>query len=240
MHEAFGFQHFLTGLDAVGRGVLGVLLAMSVASWSVIATKAWELSRLSRQRRLFLARFATCRDLDAVAALACERGEDGPFGRVTTSGFAASRDIRVPTDEAIVAAGPADEWVCAALNRAVLEEEERLEGGVTLIATVSASAPFVGLFGTVWSIHHALVAIGLSGEGGLDKVAGPVGEALVMTGIGLLVAVPALLGYNALVRMQRVAMSEIERHAVRLLSWFVTGNRPAGMGAGKPALRRIA
>jgi len=240
MHEAFGFHHFLTSLDVVGRGVLGTLFLMSVASWSVMTAKLWELSRLSRQRRRFLSGVSGCRDLDAVAALASEWGEGEPFGRVTACGFMAAQSIRVPMDEAIVESGPADEWVFAALRRAVLEEEERLEGGVTLIATVSSAAPFVGLLGTVWSIYHALVAIGLSGEGGLDKVAGPVGEALVMTGIGLLVAIPALLGYNALVRMQRVASVELERFSVLLFTWFVTGNRPTGMSIAKRSVRRVA
>jgi biopolymer transport protein ExbB len=103
------------------------------------------------------------------------------------------------------------------------EETTRLENGLTLLATVGATAPFVGLFGTVWGVYHALVAIGMSGAGTLDKVAGPVGEALIMTGIGLAVAIPAVVGYNAISRANRVLAAKLDAFAFELMSFLTLG-----------------
>lgn len=226
MNEAFGFHHFLSQLDLVGRGVLLVLLFMSVGSWIVIVRKCWELLRLKGRRKEFLTRLKSCRDLPSLSLLVGEWSEDEPFGRVARQGLAAARGFHDPSGEALFPLSAPDEWVASALRNAVEHEEEGLETGITLVATVSAAAPFVGLFGTVWSIYHALVAIGLTGEGGLEKVAGPVGEALIMTGIGLAVAIPALLGYNAILRSQRMVVAGLENFSETLFAWFATGHRP--------------
>ena len=109
------------------------------------------------------------------------------------------------------------------MRQGIEEEAERLERGLTLLASVGSTAPFVGLFGTVWGIYHALLAIGISGQGTLDKVAGPVGEALIMTAIGLAVAIPAVLGYNALTRRNRIVLGRLDAFGHDLLTLAVTG-----------------
>ncbi|MGH8771254.1 MAG: MotA/TolQ/ExbB proton channel family protein, partial [Burkholderiales bacterium] len=108
------------------------------------------------------------------------------------------------------------------------------------LASIGATAPFVGLFGTVWGVYHALVAIGVSGTGTLDKVAGPVGEALIMTGIGLAVAVPAVLGYNAFVRANRVYLARLDTFAHELFAFLVTGRPVAPVRLAKPTALKAA
>ncbi|MBR7780448.1 MotA/TolQ/ExbB proton channel family protein, partial [Undibacterium rugosum] len=115
-------------------------------------------------------------------------------------------------------------WVSMSIQRAVDKVQSRLQDGLAFLATVGSTAPFVGLFGTVWGIYHALTAIGMSGQASIDKVAGPVGEALIMTAIGLAVAVPAVLGYNFLVRRNKSAMEEVRAFAADLHSVVLSGN----------------
>jgi biopolymer transport protein ExbB len=137
-----------------------------------------------------------------------QHGADDPFSRLVHQGFAACDQYRRRDRERLIEAGSAEEFLTRALSRAIERESARLESGLTFLASVSASAPFIGLFGTVWGIYHALIAIGLSGQGTLDKVAGPVGEALIMTALGLAVAIPAVLAYNAFTRANRILLSE--------------------------------
>jgi biopolymer transport protein ExbB len=124
-------------------------------------------------------------------------------------------------------AGSSSEFVTRTIKKVLDEEMTRLENGLTLLATVGATAPFVGLFGTVWGVYHALVAIGMSGAGTLDKVAGPVGEALIMTGLGLAVAIPAVVGYNWLTRANRVLAAKLDAFAYELHT-FVSMGQPLG------------
>ena len=134
-------------------------------------------------------------------------------------------------------AGTSSEFVTRTIKKVLDEEMTRLENGLTLLATVGATAPFVGLFGTVWGVYHALVAIGMSGAGTLDKVAGPVGEALIMTGLGLAVAIPAVVGYNWLTRANRVLAAKLDAFAYELHT-FVSMGQPLGTGVGADAGRR--
>jgi biopolymer transport protein ExbB len=205
----FGLAHFLSHLDAVGWGVLAVLVLLSVASWTASLLKLRELLRLRGQERAFLRNFA-----DPVVRVApLLRGADDPWRRILSRGAgAAARALAAPVG-AMLRLGAPEDLVAAVLARAVQEEEELLGQGLATVATASAAAPFVGLFGTVWSIFHALAAIGSGGAAGLDKVAGPVGEALAMTGIGLAVAIPALLLYNLLGTLQRRLASRLEGFA---------------------------
>ena len=120
-------------------------------------------------------------------------------------------------------AGSPAEFITRAMRRVVDEETSRMESGLTVLASVGSTAPFVGLFGTVWGVYHALINIGLSGQGTLDKVAGPVGEALVMTALGLAVAIPAVLAYNTLVRANRVVLAQLDSFAHDLFAFLTTG-----------------
>ena len=113
------------------------------------------------------------------------------------------------------------------MRKSIALSTARLESGMTILASIGSTAPFIGLLGTVWGIYHALVNISASGMASLDKVAGPVGEALVMTAFGLFVAIPAVLAYNAVTRANRVELSELDAFAHDLLAWFATGARIA-------------
>lgn len=227
MERSLGLAHFLSNLDAVGWGVLGILVVFSAVSWSSALVKLCSLLRLERQEKVFLLRFAGP-EVDAEALLrdACV----SPWGRILSRGLAAAeRALRAPKG-AILPLGSPEDLVAAMLSRAVQEEEEILGRGLASVATISAAAPFIGLFGTVWSIFHALIAIGSGGSAGLEQVAGPVGEALVMTGIGLAVAVPALLFYNLLGTLQRRLVSRLEGFAQELYLRMVDGTLHRAVG----------
>ncbi|HOX52531.1 MAG TPA: MotA/TolQ/ExbB proton channel family protein [Fibrobacteria bacterium] len=197
-----GLTHFLDRMDPVGWATFASLMLLSVASWSAgIAKLCQILSLLGTERRT--------RRLEAEDSIPA----DSPWRRIHDAGLRAAHDLSCAAPDALVALSRSEFLVAEAFGDALNQERERLESGLGLIATASSTAPFVGLFGTVWSIHRALVAIGASGEAGLDKVAGPVGEALVMTGIGLAVAIPALVSYNLLVSLQRELLGRMERIA---------------------------
>lgn len=211
MEQRIGFAHFLAQTDAVGMALLALLLAMSVASWYLIVTKAIALA-LERQRsRRFLAQFWDAPAVRAVQARLAAGPADEPFAHLS--------------QHALAAHGKGDaEFLTRAMRRVIDENTARLESGLTVLASVGSTAPFVGLFGTVWGVYHALVAIGLSGQGTLDKVAGPVGEALIMTALGLAVAIPAVLAYNAFVRTNRLVLAQLDAYAHDLYAVLTTGS----------------
>jgi biopolymer transport protein ExbB len=201
--------------DWVAKGTLLILVLMSMASWYVIFTKLAEQSRVLRLAREANERFwsaGTVRQgADALDAASPFRfiAEKGLDGASKHDGLLGSVDFNT--------------WVTMSIQRAIGNVQSRMQDGLALLATVGSTAPFVGLFGTVWGIYNALVKIGLSGQASIDKVAGPVGEALIMTAIGLAVAVPAVLGYNWLVRRNKTVMEEVhafgaDLHAVLLAS----------------------
>src|SRR5262249_11140763 len=153
-----------------------------------------------------------------------EHHPDEPFSHLTWHGIVASRHHQHHGADKLNAAGSTSEFLTRSMRRVVDEETSRLEWGLTVLASVGSTAPFVGLFGTVWGVYHALVTIGLSGQGTLDKVAGPVGEALIMTAAGLAVAVPAVLAYNAFVRSNRVVLAKLDAFAHDLFAFLTTGS----------------
>ena len=193
-----GFAHFLAQTDGVARAILAVLVLMSVATWYLIVTKALA-SWIERRRTAgFLRSFRRSPSLASLQGSLASRKDS--FSRLAS--------------HAVGARGKGDsEFLIRAMRRVMDEETVRHESGLTVLASVGATAPFVGLFGTVWGVYHALVSIGLSGQGTLDKVAGPVGEALIMTALGLAVAIPAVLAYNAFVRANRVVLTRLDAFA---------------------------
>lgn len=215
------FSHFLAQMDAVGLTVLAVLATMSLISWYVIAMKLWRHMARWAQSRAFLSSFGGLRSCVDAERLCMQAGMDDPFARLLREGLTACQHLREATgrDGARKPDAPGfemkspDDYVSAALAHGVATESRWLENGLTALASIASSAPFVGLFGTVWGIFHALRGIALSAQASLDKVAGPVGEALIMTGCGLFVAIPAVLAYNAFVRMNRNLVGELESHA---------------------------
>jgi biopolymer transport protein ExbB len=231
-----GFAHFLGQTDAVGLSLLGVLVAMSIASWTLIALQTLARWRGRQRSALFLARFWDAPSLDAVRRELDAQGVGEPFGRLTAQALRSREHHARHGATRLAEAGSEQEFLARSIKQGLDEEALRQERGLTLLATVGATAPFVGLFGTVWGVYHALLAIGAGGAGTLDQVAGPVGEALVMTGIGLAVAIPAVIGYNALVRANRVLAGRLDGFAHELLTFLSHGApiAPAG-NAGRAA-----
>ena len=189
--------------DFVAKGTLVLLAIMSAVTWYTLFTKLWEQQRLFNQgkeaRKLWEAGSLT----EGVQKLS----KNSAYRGIVEDGLKAVKhhDGRL-TDKIDI-----QEWITMTVQRGVESINSALQGGMSFLATTGSTAPFVGLFGTVWGIYHALIAIGVAGQASIDKVAGPVGEALIMTAIGLAVAVPAVLGYNWLVRRNKVAMDEIRQ-----------------------------
>lgn len=209
MEQGLGFAHFLTQADAVGKGVLLVLLLLSVASWYLIVTRSLSNWRARWQADTYLARF---RQGGRLIDLGPDQG-DNACAALVAEALAVQR---AAGNRELAAAGGFGEVLTRSLNNAIDQEMTRAEHGLTILATAGSAAPYIGLFGTVWGIYHALVQIGMSGQGTLDKVAGPVGEALIMTALGLAVAIPAVLAYNAFQRRNRMWLSRLESFAHEL------------------------
>ena len=210
---------------------------MSIASWAIIAVKGLSLVAAQRpQPARSSTSSGTRRSLDAVAGEIATHGARDPFSHLTEHAMHAQAHHARYGAAKLEEAGTASEFVTRTIKKVLDEETTRLENGLTLLATVGATAPFVGLFGTVWGVYHALVAIGMSGAGTLDKVAGPVGEALIMTGLGLAVAIPAVVGYNWLTRANRVLAAKLDAFAYELHT-FVSMGQPLGSGAGAERAR---
>ncbi len=205
----YGLEALWRQGDFVAKGTLIILLIMSVGSWYIAILKYFEQRNLMRQadeaERMFW-------DANSITDGIHVLGEDSAFRFVAQKGyFAAEHHGGALRSQSGMPQIPLDAWVGMTIQRAMDMIANRLQGGLAFLATVGSTAPFVGLFGTVWGIYHALTAIGIAGQASIDKVAGPVGEALIMTALGLAVAVPAVLAYNWLVRRNKVAM-EMVRH----------------------------
>lgn len=237
MDTNLGFAHFLSQADGVGHFLLVVLGIMSIATWYLIVSKAWSNRVMRQHARRFQKAFWEAPDMQAVATYVKQHGVHDPFSHLTHHGLRAAEQYGAKTGKRMVESGTSDDFLTRALRRAIEQDTARLEYGHTVLASVASSAPFVGLFGTVWGIYHALLAIGMSGQGTLDKVAGPVGEALIMTALGLAVAIPAVLAYNAFSRSNRLLLTELDGFAHDLFAYMSTGNRSA---AEMPSKTRVS
>jgi biopolymer transport protein ExbB len=229
-----GFAHLLAQSDAVGKTLLAVLLLMSIASWALIAVKGWAQWQRRRRGDAFLSLFWNARTLDEVQHELATHGARDPFSHLSAHALHAQQHHARHGATRLADAGTASDYITRTIKKVLDEETMRLESGLTVLATVGATAPFVGLFGTVWGVYHALVAIGMSGAGTLDKVAGPVGEALIMTGLGLAVAIPAVMAYNAFTRGNRVLTARLDAFAFELHSFLTLGHAP-GSATHTPA-----
>jgi len=229
--QAYGFAAFLAQSDAVGRSALGALLVMSLATWYLILAKSIELFTTRRRVERFLREFRGARSpREVISAVEPGRGAD-PFSALALEAVQAIEHHALHGAERPDEAGSARELLTRALRGAIAGQGLRAEAGMTLLASVGATAPFVGLFGTVWGVYNALVSIGMTGQGTLDRVAGPVGEALIMTALGLAVAIPAVLAYNAFARYNRLMHAKLNAFAHQLFVLLTTG---AAIG-GRPA-----
>ncbi len=226
--SALGFGHFIAQSDLVARVLLVVLAAMSAISWYLIVSKG--IAQVVRQKRSarFLAFFWSATSLEAVQNELNVHGVNEPFGHLTAHSLHAQAHHAKFGASRLEEAGSEQEFLTRTIKKVLDEETTALENGLTMLATIGATAPFVGLFGTVWGVYHALVTIGMTGSGMLDKVAGPVGEALIMTGIGLAVALPAVMGYNWLTRANRVLTARLDAFAFDLLNFLLMGRTLKG------------
>jgi biopolymer transport protein ExbB len=215
---SWGFSRFLAQTDTVGLCVLIILAVMSLLSWYLIASKLWRYAMIHSRIGVFIMNFRRIRQPVDAERLWVATGKNNPFARLLMEGFRACQSLREAGKDSIrktpgFELTSPDDYVSAALAHSIAREMRRLERGMTPLASIASTAPFVGLFGTVWGIFHAMQAIALSAQASLDKVAGPVGEALIMTACGLFVSIPALLAYNAFARMNRNLAGELERFA---------------------------
>jgi biopolymer transport protein ExbB len=233
----YGLSALWKSGDIVARSTLVILVIMSFGTWYIMVTKFFE------QASIFRAAKAAARDFWKTSSV-----RDGvqrlkpasPFRYIAENGISATEHH----DGALTDAIDLHTWVTMSIQRAQDTIGSRLQGGLAFLATVGSTAPFVGLFGTVWGIYHALTAIGIAGQASIDKVAGPVGEALIMTAIGLATAVPAVLGYNFLVRRNKSAQEKVRNFSSDLHSILLSGSRvnvaPGATAAAVPVAQRVA
>jgi biopolymer transport protein ExbB len=214
----YGLIALWTSGNIVTRGTLLILVFMSLYSWFIIFTKLWDQRNMRKSARIIEKQFWTAPSIkEGVERL--KKGDDFRFIAEDALRAASHHEGRL-TDRIDL-----HEWITMSLQRATDAVNGKLSGGLAFLATVGSTAPFVGLFGTVMGILNALIAIGVAGQASIDKVAGPVGEALIMTAIGLAVAVPAVLGYNWLLRRNKSLQDTLRNFAGDLHAYLVGGAR---------------
>jgi biopolymer transport protein ExbB len=224
MEQGLGFAHFLTQVDAMGRGVLALLLILSIASWYLMVTKA--IANLGARKRVdaFLKKFWEASSLKEMQATLSASTVDNAFSDLARQALTVSDGHQSGVEKLLVAGGTA-EYLTRVLRNGIDQESIKIEHGLTVLASAGSASPYIGLFGTVWAIYHALVQIGMSGQGTLDKVAGPVGEALIMTAVGLAVAIPAVLAYNSFTRRNRIWLAQLDNFAHDLFALVTMGEK---------------
>ena len=228
IENPYGLEAMWKHGDFVSKGTLFILIIMSAATWYILVVKLIEQQKLLGEAKNADKKFWTS---NSVKGGMDTLKKGGPFWYIADRGVSADTHHEGTMVEQI----DRSSWITMSVNRAVDAINSNLTGGLAVLATVGSTAPFVGLFGTVWGIYHALTAIGISGQASIDKVAGPVGEALIMTAIGLAVAVPAVLGYNWLVRRNKQAMDSVRSFAADLHSVLLSGTRVGDKKEGQKA-----
>ena len=207
--DHFTFAGYWQRGDAISHAVAWLLLAMSLASWFFIFAKGWMAWRVRRSATV-VQRFWDAPTLDDGVAVVSAGDPEGIYLALAEQG---NVPTALPSSKSLGTSVGRSEQVTRLLRDAIHRSTVRLESGLTLLASIASTAPFVGLLGTVWGIYHALAAVSASGTVEIDKVAGPVGEALIMTGVGLTVAIPALLAYNGFNRVNRLTLAELDAFA---------------------------
>ena len=228
MDAQLGLVNVWTQGDWVTRTVVLVLLGMSLVSWMVIIVKALDIMRFRKLARKSESFWHSADFSHGLDQLGDRQGN--PFRSLAEEGREATSH-HSNTKAQLHDLLDISDWVTRCLRNSIDDSVAQLQSGLAILASVGSTAPFVGLFGTVWGIYHALMGIGAAGAATIDKVAGPVGEALIMTALGLAVAIPAVLGYNALVRGNKFIVSKLNRFGHDLHAYFVTGARIQPDGA---------
>ncbi|WJF91110.1 MotA/TolQ/ExbB proton channel family protein [Paraburkholderia bonniea] len=225
--QNYGLAHVWAQGDFVTCSIALALLIMSVLSWSVIVIKGWNVFRLKRLTQDAEQAFWHSDDFaDGIRKLGHDTStpQNNPFLALALAGQEAA-DHHHQTQPHLHDRMDVSDWITRCLKDTMDDSVARMQSGLAILASIGSTAPFVGLFGTVWGIYHALLTIGATGQSSIDQVAGPVGEALIMTAFGLFVAIPAVLGYNALTRANKGIVSKLNRFAHGLHAFFVTGAR---------------
>jgi biopolymer transport protein ExbB len=229
MNNEFGLINLWTEGDAVTRFVALLLLVMSLASWIVIILKSLNLFSAQKQAARVEAFWHSANVAGGLQALGNEAGN--PFRALALRGQEALAHLKTGSSQPeLLKELDTSDWVTRGLQNAIDDATANLQSGLAILASVGSTSPFVGLFGTVWGIYHALMQIGMAGQATIDKVAGPIGEALIMTALGLAVAIPAVLGYNALVRGNKFIITRMNRFAHDLHALLITGSRVKAKG----------
>jgi biopolymer transport protein ExbB len=239
--QQMGFNHMMHGFisdpNYVGLGVFAVLMIMSIGAWwYTIVNLIKNVVISSRADRVIRTFWETPNAQDAIRFME-EQKPNEPFSKIALDCAQAAAHHQRHEGSRLVEALNRSEFIDRALRQAVTRESANLENGLTWLATVGATAPFVGLLGTVWGIYHALIRIAASGNASMEAVAGPVGEALIMTAFGLFVAIPAVLAYNFFVRSNRLTYARFDEFAHDLHDFFATGSRVEA-GAAPVAARK--
>jgi biopolymer transport protein ExbB len=232
IENPYGLEALWKSGDLIARGTLIILLIMSMGSWYILLTKLVDHLRIAGQAKEARNKFWKSASVPAgITTL----GEGSPYRFIAETGSRSTQHH----DGALLEQIDLNTWVTMSIQRAVEKVQSRLQDGLAFLATVGSTAPFVGLFGTVWGIYHALTAIGIAGQASIDKVAGPVGEALIMTAIGLAVAVPAVLGYNFLVRRNKGAMEEVRSFSSDLHAVLLSGAMSSSQVAQSAPIKKV-
>ena len=232
--QNYGLAHVWAQGDFVTRGIVLALAIMSVLSWTVIVVKGLNIVRLKRLTKNAEQAFWHSDDFaDGIKKLnnLSTSAQDNPFLALALSGQDAA-DHHHQTQPHLHDRMDVSDWITRCLKDTMDEGVGRMQAGLAVLASIGSTAPFVGLFGTVWGIYHALLTIGATGQTSIDQVAGPVGESLIMTAFGLFVAIPAVLGYNALTRWNKAIVTKLNRFAHGLHAFFVTGTKLASSKRG--------
>ena len=229
--EQMGLMHMWEASDFVGKFVFFVMLLMFIGTvWFIVRNTMRNMTIRSRAQRVMDAFWQTTNPQEAHRLMEAEPANE-PFSKIALECANAAAHHAKSEGSRLVEALNRSEFIDRALRQAVARESNKLEDGLTWLATVGSTAPFVGLFGTVWGIYHALIKIGATGQASLDVVAAPVGEALIMTCIGLGVAIPSVLAYNFFVRANRVTLGQFDDFAHDLHDYFATGARVGAAAA---------
>jgi len=218
VENPYGLEALWGNGDLVARGTLVILVIMSMGTWYILFTRLWDQQKLMSQAKTARNKFWTAGSLkEGMNKLE----KDSAYRALVEDGLKASEHHEGKMTDRI----DLNEWVTMSLQRSYESISSEMQAGLAFLASVGSVAPFVGLFGTVWGIYHALIAIGIAGQASIDKVAGPVGEALIMTAIGLAVAVPAVLAYNWLLRRNKVALEDVRNFSADIHAVLVSGAR---------------
>ena len=225
--------------DFIGRALLIVMMGMSCVTWYLIFSKAIMIFKVKRHAHQFLNTFWNATSLTQVENELIAHGVQDPFSHLTIHALHAQTHHAQFGANRLEEAGTTGEFVTRSMRKVIDEETSKLENGLTMLATIGATAPFVGLFGTVWGVYHALIAIASDTGANFASLAGPVGEALVMTGLGLAVAIPAVLAYNSFVSNNRVLLAKLDGFAHELFVFLTTGKTVTHQKA-KPFVRPVS